>query len=653
MKIVYDLQKIGLRRGDVVLFHSSLSSLGHVDGGADTVIKAFLETVGPEGTVAVPTIIHTSGLPRAPFDVHHSPSEVGAITEALRRRTDAVRSIHPTHSVAALGARAKELTEHHQYATGPWTPWGMQAFGKGSPWDLLYQWNARYLLLGVSFQVCTLFHYAQTRYLEKHQPDYAEPIPFPYFSHEKMGEALKERLCLQPQLVSNAQSWLLNTRDIVDQTVAVLEQEPDSLLEEKQPSPFLMWVRRHSGRSLPLRGAMAAAPIEIEGQKCTDEGTGLAARVLLIENAAERFALISLTVIGLNAESNLYLRRQASMRTGIPVERIMIACTHVHGKPATLTAAENQIAMMVEAINHAVTKAIGQAQANMAPIRLAVASRHVEGLTRIRRVRMNDNKVYTIRRAIPSTWRCEQKPEYSGVDGELDTELTVMRFETFSGLPIGCLFHFTTHPLPDLHGFAADWLEKAMGNSFVCLPLNGALGDVDTLFDQPFNGKFAAEQLPFTGRVLSGAILELLGRAETKDGGDVKVTSARLCLPANSFVIENRRRDPLPWIRKAACEKYFSTEMTAAKLDGLALVGLPGELACSLGISLKRNASFPHVCPVGLSNDALGYLMPESAWHLGGYETDPSYWALTAPGAAEIVHRTAIDLLKELAKRSE
>jgi hypothetical protein len=45
--------------------------------------------------------------------------------------------------------------------------------------------------------------------------------------------------------------------------------------------------------------------------------------------------------------------------------------------------------------------------------------------------------------------------------------------------------------------------------------------------------------------------------------------------------------------------------------------------------------------------------MPESAWHLGGYETDPSYWALTAPDTAEIVHRTAIDLLKELAKRSE
>ena len=51
-----DLASLGLRAGHHVLVHSSLSSLGHVDGGAETVVRALLDVVGPTGTVLVPTL---------------------------------------------------------------------------------------------------------------------------------------------------------------------------------------------------------------------------------------------------------------------------------------------------------------------------------------------------------------------------------------------------------------------------------------------------------------------------------------------------------------------------------------------------------------------------------------------------------------------
>ena len=54
--IVRGLGELGLRPGDVVLVHSSLSSFGYVEGGADAVIDALLDAVGPEGTVMVPTL---------------------------------------------------------------------------------------------------------------------------------------------------------------------------------------------------------------------------------------------------------------------------------------------------------------------------------------------------------------------------------------------------------------------------------------------------------------------------------------------------------------------------------------------------------------------------------------------------------------------
>ena len=49
-----DFQRLGLTAGDTVFVHSALSTLGHVEGGADTVIAALLSVVGHSGTLAAP-----------------------------------------------------------------------------------------------------------------------------------------------------------------------------------------------------------------------------------------------------------------------------------------------------------------------------------------------------------------------------------------------------------------------------------------------------------------------------------------------------------------------------------------------------------------------------------------------------------------------
>ena len=54
--IIQSLKELGLRQGDIVLVHSSLKSFGYVEGGADTVIDAFLEVVGETGTLVMPTL---------------------------------------------------------------------------------------------------------------------------------------------------------------------------------------------------------------------------------------------------------------------------------------------------------------------------------------------------------------------------------------------------------------------------------------------------------------------------------------------------------------------------------------------------------------------------------------------------------------------
>jgi aminoglycoside 3-N-acetyltransferase len=120
-QIVKDLRSLGIQEGSVIFVHSSLKSIGFVEGGAETVIDALMEAVGPEGTLTMPCLSVSGSMVKtlergSVFDPKITPSTVGAITEAFRKRQDVCRSIHPTHSVCAWGAKAGWITSGHENA---------------------------------------------------------------------------------------------------------------------------------------------------------------------------------------------------------------------------------------------------------------------------------------------------------------------------------------------------------------------------------------------------------------------------------------------------------------------------------------------------------------------------------------------------------
>lgn len=53
--ILTALHSLGVHPGQSLIVHTSLSSIGYVIGGAQTVIEALIETVGPDGTIMMPT----------------------------------------------------------------------------------------------------------------------------------------------------------------------------------------------------------------------------------------------------------------------------------------------------------------------------------------------------------------------------------------------------------------------------------------------------------------------------------------------------------------------------------------------------------------------------------------------------------------------
>jgi aminoglycoside 3-N-acetyltransferase len=125
-----------------------MASLGQVDGGPDAVIDVLLETVGEDGLVVVPTFACDP-----PFDRRTSPTPLGAIPDRLWRRPNAVRSLHPTHSVAAIGRGAEELIGDHEKAA--------TAYAEGTPYHTLATTGGKILLLGVDQDRNTTLHTAE------------------------------------------------------------------------------------------------------------------------------------------------------------------------------------------------------------------------------------------------------------------------------------------------------------------------------------------------------------------------------------------------------------------------------------------------------------------------------------------------------------
>lgn len=172
--ILEALEKVGVCKGQVLMVHTSLSSLGYVCGGAQVVIEALLETVGREGTIMMPaqswknldpaTGVHWE-VPEScwplirenwpAYDKNITPTNtMGAVAEMFRQWPGAVRSDHPARSVAAWGKEAAWLTADHDLSN---------IFGDGSPVGKLYELDGLVLLMGVGYDKNTSLHLADVR----------------------------------------------------------------------------------------------------------------------------------------------------------------------------------------------------------------------------------------------------------------------------------------------------------------------------------------------------------------------------------------------------------------------------------------------------------------------------------------------------------
>lgn len=249
--IINALDMAGIRSGQAIMVHTSLSSLGFVCGGAQVVIEALLESVGEEGTIMMPAQSWKNLDPEAgvhweepkewwqtirdnwpAYDKNITPTNtMGAVAEMFRKWPGTVRSDHPARSVAAWGRHAGYLTENHDLSN---------IFGKDSPIGKLYELDGYVLLMGVGYDKNTSLHLADVlaEYPGKHMVTESSAMMIDgkrvWKSYEtlyvdgedfdEIGKAFERRCRVTRVKLGNGELAFMRQRDLVDFAVRWIEE---------------------------------------------------------------------------------------------------------------------------------------------------------------------------------------------------------------------------------------------------------------------------------------------------------------------------------------------------------------------------------------------------------------------------------------------
>jgi neutral ceramidase len=354
------------------------------------------------------------------------------------------------------------------------------------------------------------------------------------------------------------------------------------------------------GTPLAGYGARAAKPSTGVHDPCE-------ARALVIDNGTQRLAFVAVDHLGFDHGMVERIRAIASEATHISADHIFVMSSHTHSGggafmemlPALATILAGKFDPNARSFYEQRTaEAIIAADKNLKPARIAFGAGEARGISRFR-----------------STWP---------PNGPVDPEVGVARIDSAaSGKPMAVLMNFAAHPTvlgPDNMTFSADYVgyarravEKMIGGDVVAIFANGAQG---TVAPRAFLGDDQWERAENVGTILAAEVFKVVLMVKPQDSVAIRLTRSPLALkfiPPPSFP---------PGLSYPA---VYDSEVSAVSFDSkFAFVTVPGELSSILNIQVKergRLLGFEKTFLLGLTNDALGYILSEDEYRHKTYES--------------------------------
>lgn len=148
-ELLTQLEQMRHVKGKIVTVHTSLKAVGEIEGGGEVLLSLLIDFFTKDGGIlCLPTHTWDSDV----YDRRKAESCIGVLPCLAAARPDAVRTLHPTHSMAVFGdrERVEAFVSNEGVADTPASPNG--CYGK------LLADDGYVLLVGVGQEKNTFIH---------------------------------------------------------------------------------------------------------------------------------------------------------------------------------------------------------------------------------------------------------------------------------------------------------------------------------------------------------------------------------------------------------------------------------------------------------------------------------------------------------------
>lgn len=405
--------------------------------------------------------------------------------------------------------------------------------------------------------------------------------------------------------------------------------------------------------------------------------------MVFADDRGTKAGVLAVDLCMLDRENVAFIRNAIGSACDVPPENVLVHTTHTHSGPAASgkLGLEAEIAphtSAIEALLSRAASAVVEANSRLEESEIEVAHATEDRVSFNRRLRRRDGTTQMNWEALQPSFDPTQVVESWGpIDPEMIC-LTVRHDQH----PTAALVNFGLHPAilagdnwlysADYPGYLIDALTQSLEGAPACLFLNGCCGDVNHVDYRGSNQGRGYEMAQHVGSLLAVKAQQTIAAAEPLSACTLRVAQEQIELDRLKIspserawceqVLEEAKERPPQGQVDGLPDAYFANlrlgmarvqdqtdrvEVMTIRIGDAAIVGLPGEAFCQLGLEIKRRSPTRHTLVAGLCNDAIGYLPTEDAFLQGGYEPTVGS-TFYEPGSAERLVDAAVSQLKQL-----
>jgi hypothetical protein len=375
-------------------------------------------------------------------------------------------------------------------------------------------------------------------------------------------------------------------------------------------------------------------------------------RALVFDDGTRKIVFVEVDIVSLPGEDYLPLRQLIATETGVPVENILLGCTHNHAAPFPGT--NNSESEWYRQFNTRIVKTVKDAIVNLEPVKIGGGSGK-SYIAMNRRKRMEDTIGYiTFDENNSSQSYGKHKTEFpvkihemEGVyrlganpEGPIDDQVVIMRIDKLSGEPKAVFVNYACHGTslggrnnkisPEWSGHMLEYIEKNIPG-VIGIFAQGAAGDINPRFVGGIDGyEDSLENTANLGYEIGKEVVSVFNTVKTD-------------LPLNPAIKTNHQEIVCPLKYDHVVKNFRNTTYevptTAVRIDAFTWVTFPGELFHQIGKDIKAGTHARYPFLVGYCNGSVGYLPTQQAYSEGGYEP----WSTRFAPVTEKIYRKGVE----------